>query len=204
MEKGKQQNLFETASVQQGYFTARQALKAGFSYRMQTHYRQNGEWIEIRRGIFRLARFPNSPNEDYAMWSLWSADREGNPQAVISHDSALSIHELSDIMPARIHVTVPPGFRKKTPEGGIIHKAKIPDNEKEQREGFFVTTPLRTIMDSADSSLSTDYLEQAIRQACDTGLIRMIDVVGAEMSEKAREKITMVFKQMKNKPAQTL
>ncbi|MBC8390443.1 MAG: type IV toxin-antitoxin system AbiEi family antitoxin domain-containing protein, partial [Actinobacteria bacterium] len=141
MENTKKQKLFETASLQQGYFTAKQAVRAGFSYRMQTHYKQSGEWLEIDRGIFRLAQFPNSPDEDYVRWSLWSRDRNGRPQAVISHDSALSIHELSDIMPSKIHFTVPPGFRKKASKGCVIYRGKIPDRQKEQREGVFVTNP---------------------------------------------------------------
>ncbi|MCK5706468.1 MAG: type IV toxin-antitoxin system AbiEi family antitoxin domain-containing protein [Candidatus Aureabacteria bacterium] len=196
-EKTKKQKLFEIASLQQGYFTAKQAITAGFSYRMHYHYRQTGEWLEIDRGIFRLAQFPNSPDEDYVRWSLWSRDRKGQPQAVISHESALSIHELSDIMPSKIYFTVPPGFRKKAPKNCVIHRGKISNDEKEQREGFFVTDPLRTIIDSADSNFSIDYLKQAVQEACNKGMIQIIDIVSAEMSEKAKEKIMAVLKIIK-------
>ncbi len=199
MENNKREKLFEVASAQQGYFTAKQAINAGYSYRMQSHYRQNGEWLEIDRGVFRLAQFPNSPDEDYVRWSLWSRDRSGQPQAVMSHDSALSIHELSDVMPGKIHFTVPPGFRKKAPKGCAIHKGIIPDIAKEQREGFFVTTPLQTVIDSAESNLSADYLTQAVSQACDRGLIQIIDIASADMSERARKRITMVLKQIKHR-----
>ncbi len=199
MKNNKKQKLFEVASRQQGYFTAKQAVKVGFSYRMQSHYRQKGEWLEIDRGIFRLAQFPNSPDEDYVRWSLWSRGHDGEPQAVISHDSALSIHELSDVMPAKIHLTVPSGFRKKKPKECIVHRGLVSQKEKEQREGFFVTTPLKTIIDSAESNFSMDYLEQAIRQACDKGMLQLIDIVSSDMSEKAREKITKVFKLIKSR-----
>ena len=199
MENNKRKKLFEVASFQQGYFTAKQALNAGYSYRMQSHYRQNREWLEIDRGVFRLAQFPNSPDEDYVRWSLWSRNRSGQPQAVISHESALGIHELSDVMPGKIHVTVPPGFRKKAPKGCVIHKGFLPDTAKEQREGFFVTTPLRTIIDSAESNLSPDYLTQAVSQACDRGLLQIIDIASADMSERARQRITMVLKQIKHR-----
>jgi len=203
MKNMKKQKLFEIASFQQGYFTAKQAIRSGFSYRMHTHYKQNGEWFEIDRGIFRLAQFPNSPDEDYVRWSLWSRDRDGQPQAVISHESALSIHDLSDVMPSKIHFTVPPGFRKKVPKGCFIHRGRISNDEKEQREGFFVTNPLRTIIDSAGSNLSIYYLEQAIQQACDRGMLQIIDIVSAEMSEKAKEKIMIVFKMMENRSEKT-
>lgn len=197
MESTKKQKLFEIASLQQGYFTAKQAVRAGFSYRMHSHYRQSGQWLEIERGVFRLAQFPNSPDEDYVRWSLWSRDRKGDPQAVFSHESALSIHGLSDVMPSKIHFTVPSGFRKKTPKGCIIHKGKISPEEREQREGFFVTKPLRTIIDSAQANLSIDYLQQAIKEACDKGMLQIIDIVSADMSEKAKEKIMLILKNMK-------
>lgn len=197
MENTKKQKLFETASLQQGYFTAQQAVRSGFSYRMHSHYKQSGQWLEIDRGVFRLAQFPNSPDEDYVRRSLWSRDRKGEPQSVFSHDSALAIHGLSDVMPSKIHFTVPSGFRKKTPKGCTVHKGKISSDEKEQREGFFVTKPLRTIVDSAESNLSVDYLQQAIKEACDKGMIQIIDIVSAEMSEKAKEKVMMIFKNMK-------
>lgn len=199
MENNKKQRIFDIASFQQGYFTAKQALQAGYSYRMQSHYRQKGEWLEIDRGIFRLAQFPNSPDEDYVRWSLWSRGRDDRPQAVISHDSALSIHELSDVMPAKIHLTVPPGFRKKEPKGCILHKSFVSDDAKEQREGFFVTTPLQTIIDSAESNFSMDYLQQAIRQACDKGMLQLIDIVSSDMPEKARDKIIRALKIIKSR-----
>lgn len=199
MENTKKQKLFEIASLQQGYFTAKQAIRSGFSYRMHTHYRQSGEWLEIDRGIFRLAQFPNSHDEDYVKRSLWSRNRDDQPQAIISHESALIIHDLGDIMPSKIHLTVPSGFRKKAPTGCIIHKGRISDDEKEQREGFFVTTPLRTIIDCAGSNLSIDYLEQAMQQACNRGMIQIIDIVSTEMSKKAKEKIMIVLKIIKNR-----
>lgn len=199
MESTKKQKLFDIASLQQGYFTAKQAVRAGLSYRMQTHYKKSGQWLEIDRGVFRLAQFPNSPDEDYVRWSLWSRDRKGEPQAVISHDSALSIHSLSDIMPSKIYFTVPPGFRKKAPKGCILHRGRVSTDEKEQREGFFVTKPLRTIIDSAESDLGIDDLEKAIKEACDKGIMQIIDIVSAEMSKKAKEKIMITLKNIKKK-----
>jgi predicted transcriptional regulator of viral defense system len=197
MENTKKQKLFEIASLQQGYFSAKQAVRAGFSYRMHSHYKRSGQWLEVDRGVFRLTQFPNSTDEDYVRWSLWSRNRDSEPQAVISHDSALSIHDLSDVMPSRIHITVPFGFRKRIPRGCVIYKGRISAEEKEEREGFFVTTPLRTIIDSAEADLGIDYLEQAVKQACDKGMLQVIDIVSAEMSEKAIEKITLIFNKLR-------
>ncbi len=199
MSKTKTQKLFETASLQQGYFTAKQAINAGFTYRMQSYYRKQGHWLEIGRGIFRLVQFPNSLDEDYVKWSLWSRNRNDKPQAVISHQSALSIHELSDVMPPKVHITVPCGFRKNTPESCIVHKGVILPEEREEREGYYVTGPLRTIIDSADSNLSMDYLEQAVVTSVNRGMALIIDIATAEMSEKALKKIITIIKEMQTK-----
>lgn len=59
---------------------------------------------------------------------------------------ALSVHELSDIMPARVRLTVPPGFRKKTPPGCILHTANLTPGEVEARAGYQVTTLLHTLL----------------------------------------------------------
>jgi len=146
MENTKKQKLFEMASLQQGYFTAKQALSAGFSYRMQSHYKQSGQWLEIDRGVFRLAQFPNSPDEDYVRWSLWSRNRKGEPQAVFSHDSALSTHGLSDIMPSKIHFTVPSGFRKKHPKDALFTKVRYHRMKKNNGKDFLSQNPFARLL----------------------------------------------------------
>ena len=195
----KNKKIFEIASQKQGYFTAKQALQAGFSYRMQYHYKHASHWLEIERGVFRLAQYPNSPSEDLVRWSLWSRNRADNPQAIISHQTALSIHELSDVMPAKVYLTVPTTFRKKIPEGCIIYKSVINSDEIEQREGFRITNPLRTIIDVAEGNLSMDHLEQAVRDACDKGFLRPINIINAKMSNKANRKIETVFNNIKKR-----
>ena len=55
--------------------------------------------------------------------TLWSRDRNDDvPQAVVSHESALILHGLTDLFPNRTHLTVPPGFRKKAPPLVVLHK----------------------------------------------------------------------------------
>lgn len=191
--------LFEIASAQGGYFTAKQAVKAGYSHRLHSYHRHQGNWRDIDRGVFRLVDFPNSPHEDLIRWSLWSRNREDIPQAVVSHETALSIHELSDIMPGKIHMTAPPKFRKQS-TGCVIHKAKLKPEEIEKREGFFVTTPLRTIIDVAEGNLSLDQLEKAIRDAFSKGLIMMEDFTKKKMSNEAKQKLRIVIEKIKKNP----
>ena len=51
-----------------------------------------------------------------------------------------------------VHLSVPPGFRAKA-EGVVLHRAVVPPAEKEDHSGFWVTTPLRSLVDVASGSL---------------------------------------------------
>ncbi len=51
-------------------------------------------------------------------------------------------------MPASVHLTVPRGFRAKA-DGVVLHVGEVRPGDLERREGFSVTTPLRSIFDAA-------------------------------------------------------
>lgn len=151
--------------TQAGYFTASQAKKAGYSYQNQRYHIQRGNWIRVDRGIFRLPEWPAGEHEDLVRWTLWSRIR-----AVVSHQTALAVYDLGDVMPAKVHLTVPPGFRAEAP-GVVLHKESLPKGDIEHREGFSITTPLRSILDSAAGGLEVDHLERAINDAIERGLV---------------------------------
>lgn len=160
--------------AQQGYFTTKQAIAAGYSSATHNYHVSTGAWLREYRGIYRLAQFPYSPDGQYVLWSLWSRNREEIPQGFFSHQTALSIHELSDIMPAKLHLTVPPGFRRNsaTPKILHLHRAALSDLDIEQRQGFRVVRPLRAITDLLkESTVSKDHLRLALQQASARGLI---------------------------------
>ena len=165
------QALYEVAAEQGGYFTAAQAREAGYAYSQQHYHCNRGNWQRVDRGIFRLRDFPPGEREDLIRWSLWSRDQKSIPQAVISHDTALTVHNLSDVMPGRVHLTVPRGFRKRVPAGCILHFASLAEEEIESRPGYSVTTPLRTLIDVAGIALSQEHLDAAAREALERGLV---------------------------------
>jgi hypothetical protein len=168
-----------TLQAQQGYFTTKQAIAAGYSARTHNYHVGTGAWIREHRGIYRLAQYPDSPEGHYVLWSLWSRNRQDIPQGVFSHHTALSIHELSDIMPAKLHLTVPPGFRRNSEIPNILqlHRAALSDQEIEQRHGFRVVRPLRAINDLIkEGALSRDHLRQALQQASSRGLITRLEI----------------------------
>ncbi len=166
--------LYMIAEGQQGYFTARQAVTAG--YPTANHGRQcrGGAWTREHRGIYRLTRFPASPDGQYVLWSLWSRNLAGEPQGVYSHQTALSLYELADVMPSRLHMIVPPGFRRNTPipKALILHHARVESTDIETRQGYRVVHPLRALTDLLkERSMDLAQLHKAFKQALDSGLI---------------------------------
>lgn len=104
--------------------------------------------------------------------TLWSRNRKDEPQAVASHETALALHELSEILPSKIHLTVPPTFRKAAPPGVVLHKSPLSREDVEERDGFRATSPLRTLVDSADGAVSREPLAKAAAEALSRGLVR--------------------------------
>ena len=171
--------LAEIALRQSGYFTAAQARELGYAYPAQKYNADHGNWLRVDRAIYRLRDWPSGPHDDFVRWRLWSKGR-----AVVSHDSALSVHGLGTVDPTRVHLTVPPGFRQVA-AGAVLHKAMLDDADVERREGFVITTPIRSILDAAAGDLDVDQLRLVVQDALDRGfttrrrLIERADATGA-------------------------
>ena len=168
------EQLFEIAEAQQGYFTATQAVEAGYARSTHTYHVDAGNWLREYRGIYRLRRYPQSDDGQLVLWSLWSRNREGEPEGVYSHLTALRIKELSDANPSRLHMTVPPDFRRngEVPRILVLHKAELSPPEIIREHGYAMTTPMRAIMDLATSGeADRDIIKQALREGQTRGLI---------------------------------
>jgi predicted transcriptional regulator of viral defense system len=172
-------NLFTVAESQGGYFTAADALAVGYSYPQQSYHKARGHWQAFGWGLYRLRNYPHTDDEDLVRLSLWSRNKKGVPQAVVSYDTALRLYELSDVLPNAIHLTVPKTFRKAAPEAVVLHKAALEPQDSRAQGPFRVTTPLRTLLDVADSNLSPEHLERAVTEALERGLVRRKALLGA-------------------------
>lgn len=155
--------LAQLAGTRSGYFTAAQAREAGYSYSAQRYHVHRGNWIQVDRALFRLRDWPVGEHEDLVRWTLWSGD-----VAVVSHDTALALHDLGDVNPARVHLTVPSSFRK-TSDAVVLHRADVPGSDREEWEGFTVSTPIRAVFEVAGGSLDLDQLARAIRDGIERG-----------------------------------
>lgn len=194
--KTRAHELFLLADQQAGYFSAGQANTLGYSGRLHHYHRQQGNWLEVDRGLFRLRDYPVTPDEELVKLSLWSRNLKGQPQAVVSHETVLRLYDLSDLMPSQIHLSVPKSFRKTPPKGVILHKANLEPKDVETRAGFQITTPLRTLIDLARSQLSPEHLETATLQALERGLVRRknLEAAIADLDSMARDRIERVLR----------
>lgn len=168
--------LFETALTQEGHFTTEQAAEAGYSRPLIAKYLANGKFFRVRRGIYRLVHYPAGSMEDLVTYWLWS-DREG----VFSHETALSLHQLSDALPARVHLTLPVSWRRrrvKPPAALVMHYAELPDDAVTWMGSVRVTTPAQTLKDCEASGVSLELIEQALKQGLSRGLFSKDEVAG--------------------------
>ncbi|MGB7284475.1 MAG: hypothetical protein WBE13_19580 [Candidatus Acidiferrum sp.] len=181
--------LQEIAQSQQGFFTTKQAVRAGFAERTHTYHVNAANWIREHRGIYRLADFPTPQRPDLMLWYLWSQNRQEIPEGTYSHETALSLHELSDVMPSKLHMTVPNSFRRNStlPEILILHKADVDKSDVQEMYGVRVTRPLRTIIDLLRSNqIDETQLKLAVNEALRRGLIGKREIEDASPDDLKR------------------
>jgi predicted transcriptional regulator of viral defense system len=159
------------AAAQAGHFTAAQAQGFGFSEQLLWKHAASGKFSRAQRGIYRFAEFaaPARPrseveraDDDLVVAWLWSGGR-----GVISHESALLLHNLSDALPARIHLTLPPEDRSRrrvVPPLYVLHFGRVQTEDLAWMGPIPVTTPARTVRDVAEAHGDAGLVAQAIEQ----------------------------------------
>jgi hypothetical protein len=155
--------LHALAQQQAGYFTAAQAVAAGYSHQTQWYHRDRGHWAVAARGVFRDSGWPPSPDEDLVVAWMWAG-----PAAVVSHVSAARVHGFRPVPTRPAHVT---GGRRRTRPNPqvVVHIGTVGPGDVQDGGGFPVTTPRRTF---ADLRLTRPWVFRAwLPQAVDRGLL---------------------------------
>jgi predicted transcriptional regulator of viral defense system len=133
----------------------------------------------VRRGLYRLPGFPRP--EDDEMREKWMA--VGAEKAIFSHQSALALLDLSDVVHAPVHLLLGRRYRGvRRPAGGAIHTRRDEEVDTVWRGGLPLTAPARTLIDVA-GELQPEQLEMALRQALGRGLL-----TARELAEEARNR----------------
>ena len=159
--------LYEIVAAHEGHFTTSQAAEVGYSPQLLAKYLRNGRISRVRRGIYRLVHFPAGEHEDLVVHWLWS-ERKG----VFGLETALALHELSDVLPARVHMILPRSWtrrRLRVPRGVVLHYADLEDAERTWYGSIPVTTPARTLRDCAEANVSPELVRQALDEGIDRG-----------------------------------
>lgn len=170
--------LYEIAAGQAGLFTTKQAAEAGYSPQLLIHHIHAGKVIRVRRGIYRVVHFPAGEQEELVAAWLWT-----ELAGVVSHQSALALHGLSDVLPANIHLTLPAEWRRRrfrVPSGVVLHHADVPEKDRTWFGAVPTTNPRRSLNDCAKDGLSPDLLRQAAQQALRRGLVTKSELGNVE------------------------
>lgn len=121
--------------------------------------------------------------------AAWLPLREAG--AVVSHESALELHGLSDVIPAAVHLSLPRSERGLRRRPGVrLHTLNRPPTKAEVRkvDGLSVTNSERTIVDALQAGTQPEQVEMAIDQALERGLTtpRRLTEAASERSVRVR------------------
>ncbi len=121
------ERLWDVVVDQYGYVTTEDANALGIPVVELGKLHHRGRLARVAHGIYRFDEFPTSARDPYMLAVLWAGRR-----GVLSHDTALEVYELCDVNPARIHLTVPPGYRPRRQggDGYVVHHEALTDAER--------------------------------------------------------------------------
>ncbi len=119
------------------------------------------------RGVYRIPSLPYDPLDEFILARMWAGGR-----GVISHDSALLVHELCDINPIKVHLTIPTSYRisRSGGERYVIHHGDLTPEEITRIDAVTLTTIRRTLTDSL-RSVPANLMRAAIETARERGSI---------------------------------
>lgn len=152
-------DLFQIAAAQQGFFRTRQALDAGWTRRAINWAAHKGEIEPIHYGLYRFAHFPATPQDELHELQTTA------PEGTFSHETALIQWGLSDLLPRTTHITLPreSGFKRRP--GITIHRQALSAAERTLRDGLWLTSLPRTLIDAARAGTDPEQLLAAAREA---------------------------------------
>ncbi len=151
--------LFEFAVGQHGFFTPKDALSIGMTLAALSRSPQVCR-IPGYRGLYRFKRFPADTYDGHVAFFVWSQGK-----GVVSHGSALDFYELSDYLPHRLEVTLPPSwYRRKSPDGVYAFYEDLLESDVVWGDAFRVTTARKAVVDFIDWGIRPDLATQALDQ----------------------------------------
>ncbi len=170
--KPNQEALAGVAAGQGGLFSTSQAEQSGYSRALLAHHVSRGAFTRVGRKVYRFTHFP--ADEQQELIAIWLATDQ---KAVFSHETALALHGLSDVLPSRIHVTLPTSWRRRRLGANVVAAFDgVPETDRVWVGAVPVTNVRRTLRDCAASGVQFEFIEAAVNQALDRGLLGDSDI----------------------------
>lgn len=162
--------LFERAFDQHGFVTADDARVLGVDRQRLVDMERRGTLERVARGLYRFKAIPHGDRDQLMEAVLWPRRTRG----VLSHATALDLHDLCDINPVKIHITVPRRYRinREAPAVYAIHHRDLEDADRAVLDGLPTVTPRRAILDAIEAHVDPKLVEQAVDTARRRGLVR--------------------------------
>ncbi len=160
--------LLEVATGQYGYVTAEDARVCGVDPAHLRVMRHRGLLERAAHGVYRFPVVPTTALDQYMEAVLWA-----RTPTVLSHETALDLHAICDVNPARIHLTVPAGYRprRNVPAVYELHRRDLDPADITRHEGIPIVTVYRAILDGIEANLGGHLIDQAIETARRRGLV---------------------------------
>ena len=161
--------LAELAADQFGLITLADTRAVGYRDNSVAQMARRGRLERISPGVYRIPFMPGGPLGPYMEAALWPVGVRG----VLSHETALDLWEVSDVNPAKIHITVPSAHRtqREVPVTYVLHRQDLDAGEISEIQGVPVVTLERAIRDCAADGVGLDLIEQAVRNGRGRGLL---------------------------------
>jgi predicted transcriptional regulator of viral defense system len=162
--------LLDRAFDQHGFVTSDDARSLGIDEKRLVDMERRGTLERVAHGLYRFKVIPHTGREHLMEAVLWPRRTRG----VLSHDTALELHDLCDINPAKVHITVPRAYRinREIPSTYAIHHRDLADANQTLVEGIPAVTPARSIEDAIATHVDPKLIDQAIDTARRRGLVR--------------------------------
>ncbi len=167
------ERVYEIAVDQFGFFTTAQALEVGATRQSLEMMAKRAKVERVSHGVYRVNTIPVTRWDPYMEATLWP----GRHQGILSHETVLELHGISDVNPEKIHVTVPKRYRthRVVPSMYVLHHNDIDAREVDSFEGIPTSTVIRAIEDCHRTHLGQALLEQAIEDGFKRGLLTQIE-----------------------------
>jgi len=166
---GNIDKLREIALEQHGYVTTQQALDVGVSKRALSDLTKRERLKRVVFGVYRVPQVPYTQHNAFMLAVLWT----GVPEAVISHETALDMYDVSDINPTKIFVTVGKNrrIRRKGGEHYVVHRQDLQSDQIGWQDEIPSVNLPTAIEQCIESDVPTYLLNQAIERGRARGLL---------------------------------